>query len=226
MKKQNLFYSILLSALFASNLGQANNESFKLEGFLEIPSLFGPLEQNDGFRSRPISLHQEPNSRSRRVALVRQPSEIKHEETVLYGPVGAAVYNISGDFYLLETSTGITGWYQRKEGDIMHSYLELLSYNTFLNGSWENRIFSRASGTTFRTLPRKDEYENLEVSDLGYHQYEVRILQAETIGNIIWVQVEITEEHGCETTEPAVIDRGWIKLHNIQGDGTIWTRSC
>lgn len=226
--KNHLF--ILFILFFISNLAVANNHGLRLEGFLEIRTFFNPDISDQTFEIKPFNLYERPDANSRRRVRVMHPRAIEHQETADYHQVGALVYAISGDYYLLKTSSGTLGWYKQTEEDIFHAYLDLLAtYRVYMNVLWDNRVYNQANGTQFREYPRVARNREIDTPALISHQYDARVLQSIEIGNQVWVEVEFIEDNSCGDESPTVVlDRGWVKLHDRSGAGTIWypNRGC
>jgi hypothetical protein len=80
----------------------------------------------------------------------------------------------------------------------------------------------------FRAVDDEVEAERLISKAWGPQDRGVRVLGFRTIGDAIWIEVEVLDESGCGVAIPSTIAKGWVPAHAASGAVTIWfsSRGC
>lgn len=189
-------------------------------GIVEVPSLFGVPDPDGPPGARlpadraPVSLHRQPDMGSPIIATAIVPDDITTAEYA-YETSGALVYREQGGWYLIGVhgdSGAIEGWLRPTDADRFHALPELLQQGlSYLTSTWDGELWPEPAGGRATPVPGTATH--------------IKVLDTRTIGDRIWLRVDVLRPGHCEGATPKTLARGWIPAHSQAGKMNAWFRS-
>ena len=112
-----------------------------------------------------------------------------------YEEKGALVYGSQRGYLLIRTSRGV-GWLAPHDAGSFHPFETLIKSDlTYLTEAWDGFV-SASPGSAARTrVPQRRPYGS----------EDVRVKRLQTVGGMLWAEVEVISHSYCESDKPPTI---------------------
>jgi hypothetical protein len=183
----------------------------ELRGLLALPALTaGPTPQ------RGLTLYRAPDTESAVLAEVSRLDELMTRE--LAGEQPAAVVAARRDgWYELTLRDGRRGWVPASDAGAFRDLAALLTNRlNYLTAEWDGWLWP-SSGAGY---PAKGPRSGNETP--------ARIVGSETVGDTLWLQVEVLDRSPCDGPGERVVQGGWVPAFTPAGKLVAWyyARGC
>jgi hypothetical protein len=217
-----MFVFVLLAGL-----APAQPQQQRIIGLVEIPALFGVLENDQPAPTppdsvRPIALRASPDPASNILARIEAAAAIETREHGYEQPA-AVVYQVSSNgWYLLSyTLAGRSrkAWLDPADAGVYRDVATLLHDRlSYLTREWDRRLYvSPAGDPAAHQIPSDMIEAAIIIADQTVHNGED------------WFLVVVFGASPCEgMAHPPVVSAGWVPAHSSSGHMQVWyySRGC
>lgn len=188
-----------------------------LVGLLELPGLL-PAPEGTPVPGRKVAVFASPHDDAAVLATVREAAQLTTREYA-YEALGALVPARRPGWYRLRLADGREGWVRAADAGAFHPLGELLVNRlTYLGPHWDGWVWPSAGAGYAQRAGRR----------VAHHEQPVRVVATESIGDTLWLQVEILDADPCEGGEVGVAHAGWVPAYTPGGELIAWfhSRGC
>jgi hypothetical protein len=186
-------------------------------GLLELPGLL-PAPATPPVPARTVTVFAQPRDDAPVLVTVREPAQLATREHAYEAP-GALVREVRPGWFRLRLADGRDAWLRAADAGAYHPLAELLIGRlSYLGPHWDGWVWPSAGAGYPQRAGRR----------VAHHEQPVRVLAAESIGDTLWLQVEILEADPCTGGEVRVAHAGWVPAYTPGGEPTAWfhSRGC
>lgn len=188
----------------------------ELIGLLELPGLL-PAPEATPAPGRAVTLRTAPADDAPALASVRRPAELATRE-YSYEASGAVVNAARAGWYRLRLADGRDGWLRATDAGAFHSLSALVVDRlNYLTRHWDGWVWP-SPGAGHPQPPRR----------VPGDEQPVRVLASESIGDTLWLQVEVLDRDPCQDGEANAVHAGWVPAYTPAGALVAWfySRGC